>query len=164
MKVYAQFDAGGFAVAFYSSLTHGERTRPVYAKPEGDDPPAIIGEEPNPDCVVPADATEISEEQWRAWIDAPQGYRWNGAEVEPYVPPPAPAPATVVMPADLWRRATDDEAQAIDAAMQAQPLRLRRIFQTATSYQSDDELWPLLMAAAVALFGEDRAAELLASS
>lgn len=70
----------------------------------------------------------------------------------------------VVFPADLWRRATDDEAQDIMDAMTAQPVRIRKIFETARSYQSDDELWPLLESAAQALFGADRAAELLAPS
>ena len=77
---------------------------------------------------------------------------------------PVISDVTSVMPADLWRRATDDEAEAIEAAMQSQPLRLRRIFQTATSYRSDDELWPLLLGVATELFGSERAEQLLARS
>jgi len=77
------------------------------------------------------------------------------------VTPPGPI---VVFPADLWRRTTDAEAEAIDAAMNAQPLRIRRLFLTAQTYQSDDPLWPLLTGAAAQLFGEARAAELLAPS
>ncbi|MDF1599736.1 hypothetical protein PZ895_08090 [Mesorhizobium sp. YIM 152430] len=86
---------------------------------------------------------------------------WNGSA---WSAPSTIEQVTVVFPADLWRRATDEEAEAIDQAMGAQPLRIRRIFQNAQSYQSDDELWPLLMGAAIQLFGEARAAVLLESS
>lgn len=79
-------------------------------------------------------------------------------------PEAAPDPIIIVYPADLWRRTTDEEAEAIDAAVQEQPLRLRRLFEMAQTFQSDDELWPLLMGAATDLFGEARALELLAPS
>ncbi|WP_058599005.1 hypothetical protein [Aureimonas ureilytica] len=77
--------------------------------------------------------------------------------------PPAPLP-TIVYPADLWRRATDPEGDAIYEAMQRQSRRIIELFRAAQTYQSDDELWPLLMGAATELFGADRAAELLAPS
>lgn len=87
-----------------------------------------------------------------------------GNTIPPYVPEPEPEPVTIVYPADLWRRVTNDEADVIAEAMQDQPLRLRKIFETAQVYRSDDELWPLLHGMAVQLFGETRASEILAPS
>lgn len=71
---------------------------------------------------------------------------------------------TILFPGDLWRRTTDAEAAAIDAAMSAQSIRLARLFMTAQTYRSDDPLWPLLVQVATSLFGAQRAAELLAPS
>lgn len=87
-----------------------------------------------------------------------------GNTIPPYVPEPEPEPVTIVYPADLWRRVTNDEADVIAEAMQEQPLRLRKIFETAQVYRSDDELWPLLQGMAAQLFGEARASEILAPS
>lgn len=75
-----------------------------------------------------------------------------------------PPVVTTLNPADLWRRATDYEAEAIEGAIALQPVRIRNIFRTAQTFQSNDELWPLLNGAAVGLFGAERAAELLAGS
>lgn len=88
----------------------------------------------------------------------------DGNTIAPYEPSVGSDAVIVLYPADLWRRASDEEAVAIDEAMQTQPLRLRRIFQNAQTFQSNDELWPLLFAAAVDLFGDARARQLLATS
>lgn len=94
------------------------------------------------------------------------------AELEASVlqPVPMPEPITVVYAVDLWTRLDGGEdgnggevAQVI-AEMAQQPMRIRKIFDTARSYQSDHELWPLLVQIATALFGEARAAEILAPS
>jgi len=78
--------------------------------------------------------------------------------------PPATNPVIVVYPVDLWSRMTDHEAEDVETAMAAQPLRIRNIFKYASSYQSDHELWPLLESMATALFGPERAAQILAPS
>ena len=62
----------------------------------------------------------------------------------------------------IWRRATDDEAEAMEQALAAQPIRIRRIYEGATHLQTGDELFALLEGAMVQLFGDDRARELLA--
>lgn len=86
-------------------------------------------------------------------------------EVAPYVPPPPePAPMVVLYPVDLWSRLTDAEADQVEAAMATQPVRIQNIFRSASSYRSDHELWPLLQSVAAGLFGEARAAEILAGS
>ncbi|KRA63138.1 hypothetical protein [Rhizobium sp. Root651] len=80
------------------------------------------------------------------------------------VPFPFPEPVTVVYGVDLWSRMTNGEADQVGAAMEQQPFRVRRIFESANSYRSDHELWPLLQQIATTLFGEERAAEILAPS
>lgn len=88
----------------------------------------------------------------------------QGNTIPPYEAPDEPEPVTILYPADLWRRVTDDEAALIVGAMDQQPLRVRKIFETAQVYRSDDEMWSLLHDAAVTLFGEERAAVILAPS
>jgi len=86
------------------------------------------------------------------------------------IQPPSPStPAsdpdvTVVAKIDFYRRATDEEVRDISTALGAQSPRIQAIFRAAVNFRSDAEEWPLLQAAAVGLFGEARAAELLAPS
>lgn len=82
----------------------------------------------------------------------------------PYVNPLAVEPVTIVFSVDLWSRMTDAEADQVGAAMAEQPFRIRKIFETANSYRSDHELWPLLVQIATTLFGDERAAQILAPS
>lgn len=44
----------------------------------------------------------------------------------------------------IWRRASDEEAEQMEAALAAQPIRLRRIYEGATHLQTGDELFTLL--------------------
>lgn len=85
---------------------------------------------------------------------------------EATLPPPEEVPATPrkVYKLDLFERATDAEAEAIMQAMALQPVRIQQIFLAAQSFVEGHELWPLLEGAAEQLFGEERAAELLAPS
>lgn len=88
-------------------------------------------------------------------------YEWqNGGWV--FVPPPTPL--VVVYAVDLWSRLTNAEAEQVEAAMATQPVRIQNIFKAASSYRSDHELWSLLEQVAVQLFGQTRAAEILAPS
>lgn len=64
----------------------------------------------------------------------------------------------------IWRRATDEEAELMEVALQAQPVRLQRIYEGATFISIEDELYGVLHAALVQLFGAVRAAELLGTS
>lgn len=75
------------------------------------------------------------------------------------VPDPEPLHTT---PKDLiWRRATDQEAEAMELALAAQPIRLRRIYEGATQIDDRDELYAMLLGALTVLFGVERANELL---
>lgn len=76
---------------------------------------------------------------------------------------PVREPMVTVLPAvTLWERMTEAEADQVAEAMTTQPFRTRKIFETAATFRSDHELWPLLEGMAKQLFGEARAAELLA--
>ncbi|AQS61804.1 hypothetical protein AGRHK599_LOCUS1192 [Rhizobium rhizogenes] len=135
---YGVFDADGFPTAFYCSSLHG--------------------------ATVPADATIITDEQWKEFVDNAGFRKWVDGEVVEYAPPVAPEPATVVYSVDLWSRMTDAEANQVGAEMEQQPFRIRRIFESAGSYRSNHELWPLLQQIATTLFGAERAGEILAPS
>lgn len=76
--------------------------------------------------------------------------------------PPAPESPRQIRKADLWRRATDQEAVTIDGLLTAQPVRLQRMWQDAMFLSTDDELYPAIEGALVTAFGAARAAELLA--
>ncbi len=78
--------------------------------------------------------------------------------------PPAPAPAVITTKADLFRRCTDEEAEAIETTLMGLSVRKRRIFEGAQHIASDDPDFDDLRTAAVEMFGEERAAELLAAS
>ncbi|MGN7711011.1 hypothetical protein [Agrobacterium tumefaciens] len=94
------------------------------------------------------------------------------AELEADAPPPIllPEPVTTVYAVDFWTRldggvdGNSGEVAQVLAAMETQPVRTRKIFESANSYRSDHELWPLLQQIATTLFGAERAAEILAPS
>lgn len=92
---------------------------------------------------------------------APAGYE---PEVGAEAPEDAEAAPIRVYKADIWRRSTDEEAEIIDAALSAQPVRLRNLFRDAAFLSSDDELYEPLRSAFVSAFGQARAVELLAAS
>ncbi|KAA3504588.1 hypothetical protein DXM27_05080 [Rhizobium rhizogenes] len=88
----------------------------------------------------------------------------DDTEVVAFLNPPSAPEVIKLWPTDLWRRMTDIEVAAVENAMATQPARIQRIFNAATEYRSDDELWPLLKEVATNLFGVERAAVILAPS
>lgn len=62
----------------------------------------------------------------------------------------------------IWRRVTDAEAEIMDAALGSQSVRVRRIYDGAQVISTDGELYSILLAAMIQLFGESRAEQLLA--
>lgn len=84
-----------------------------------------------------------------------------------YVEPPTdstPVRVSILYPVHLWERMTEEEADQVGAVMAQQNFRIRKIFESASSYRSDHELWPLLQQIATTLFGETRTAQILAPS
>ncbi|WP_025199132.1 hypothetical protein [Brucella sp. BO2] len=141
MTKFAIFDEQGLPKAFYSEDVHGHQG--------------------TPGCLIPDDAIEISDEQWMDFIENHGARRWENGSVVEYTPPNVPS-ITVLHTVTLWERLTEAEAEQVNAAMATQPFRTRQIFLTANTFRSDHELWPLLVQMATDLFGEARAAELLA--
>ena len=75
----------------------------------------------------------------------------------------APASQLTRIPKDVvWRRATDQEAEAMEFALSQQPIRIRRIYEGATHIETGDELFSLLESAMTSMFGAAKAKELLA--
>lgn len=74
---------------------------------------------------------------------------------------PMPVAHTRLAKADLWRRLTDDEAAALDAALSSAPPRLRRIYDAATYLDTSDSDYAALKAGVVAALGTARADEVL---
>lgn len=93
-----------------------------------------------------------------------ENHEWLNGEWVYIEPKPEPAPPIVIPAVTFWECTTEVEGSAIEAMLNQQPFRIRQIFMTAQSYRSDHELWPLLQSAAIGLFGEARADELLAQS
>lgn len=100
--IYATFDADGFATGFWQSAAYGskgERIRPVYGAtpvPTKDNPhplPPVVGFEPNPDCIIPADAIEITREVFEDLYDNQGRRKWIDGQIVAYEPPiPQPTP------------------------------------------------------------------------
>lgn len=74
------------------------------------------------------------------------------------------APPVTTSKADLYRRATDEEAEKIEAALVAAPVRQRRLFEAALYIDHADPEFASMHAALVDLFGKDRADTLLSPS
>ncbi|WP_312414076.1 hypothetical protein [Shinella sp.] len=101
-----------------------------------------------PNITIDGEERPMTDEEFAAWQNEP--------EIAPAV--------TVLYPVDLWSRLSNGEADAVEAAMATQPVRIQNIFRAASSYRSDHELWSLLETVATSLFGPSRAGEILASS
>lgn len=83
----------------------------------------------------------------------------------PFEPDPEPGPEPIRLKrlhkAELWRRLTDAEAESLDAMLAASPVRLRRIFESASYIDQDDADFPTLRAGIVSALGEVRANQIL---
>lgn len=164
MQRYAVFDNDGLPRGFYSEDVHGPRLLPVYSEVVGQSgEPKVVDWKPNSACTIPADAIQITNDQWKEFMEFPSARRWDGEKVVEYSPPAVPI-VTVLPSVALWERMSQSEAEQVNAAMATQPFRTRQIFLTANTFRSDHELWLLLVQMANDLFGEERAAELLSAA
>ena len=144
-------------------LTILEVKNPRWSSPDGMylDVDVLFEEYENDLGSIPftANATADTAHGLEIWEKANAG---EYGPIAPYITP-EPLPVITILPAvTLWERLTDDEAEQVNGAMATQPFRTRQIFMTANTFRSDHELWPLLVQMATDLFGEARAAELLA--
>ncbi len=139
MSKFAVFDNEGLPVAFYSEDVHGYRTLLTWGEPDEETGiPAVTGEIPNPDCLIPVAAIAISDEQWGEFLGYPGRRRWENGAVAPYDPPPPPITQA-------------DYSNAIQAHLDAKA-RERQYdgIQTAITYRDDPN--PQFAAEGEALF------------
>lgn len=134
-KIFAQFDNEGFVTAFYDTRLF--------------------------EYEIPTDAIEITEAQHIELYEFQGARKMVNGEIIEFTPESAPV-VTILPAVTLWERMTEAEAEQVAEVMATQPFRTRKIFETAATFRSDHELWPLLESMATQLFGEARAAELLA--
>lgn len=120
MTKFAVFEAG-FPVAFYSEDVHGTKMRPVYGEPDADTHEVeIVGEEPNPDCLIPIEAVEIADQQWIEFVANPGRRKWDGGVVVPYEPPAPPvtqADYSAAIQAHLDAKARERQYDGIHTAI-----------------------------------------------
>ena len=106
-------------------------------------------------AIIPPDPRNADYVAYLAWLTSGNA---------PSTPAPEPAPLVRTYKSDVWRRCTDAEAARLDAALQAAPVRLRRLWDDCTILEHEAADFDELRDGMVAAFGEDRAAELLAAS
>ena len=94
-------------------------------------------------------------------VDTPSAWEHlleSGIDIAPFVSPPV---VTTLRKADIYARATEAEAEAIDAAVNGAGAKLRGLWNASLEFCSDSAHWPQSVAMAQQLFGPARAAELL---
>lgn len=73
-----------------------------------------------------------------------------------------PLPKYLISKVEMWRRCTDDEAEALYADLRQAPVRLQALFDGAQIVDTRDELYMTLKGIVEARVGADRAAVILA--
>ncbi|MBC8719043.1 hypothetical protein [Ochrobactrum sp. Marseille-Q0166] len=120
---------------------------------------ALIHDEFVSNIIVVDETTDLTEFAGYIRCADDVAIGWSYANGE-FVAPPSNTdplvPVVIIIPAlTLWRRMNNDEAEQVNDEMQKRPFRMRKIFETAPNFRSDDELWPLLEQIANELFGAD---------
>ena len=97
--------------------------------------------------------------------DVKIGWLYDGSGFSPpAVPDTGEVPSRILYKADIYRRATDAEADAIELALMAATTKRRRLFECAQSLDPQDEAFSMMEEAMTEMFGAKRASELLAAS
>ena len=125
MNFYAALNDDGFPIAFYNLSINDN---------------------------IPSDAVEITDAQWREFIDNPGLRRWDGKSVIVYAPPPAPAPMLIASPWQI-RKALNHFGirDQIEAHIASADQDTKDAWEWATEFREDD---PHVAAAVVALAPE----------
>lgn len=98
-------------------------------------------------------------------IEVRSGWLYDGSSYAAPPGPEAPPPAPTLLPASVFfDRLTEEEAEQLDEAMMAKPVKFKRAWQAATEFSETADLWPVMREEMVGLFGEERTAELLSTT
>lgn len=102
----------------------------------------------------------------RPTVPAGKIARWLGgwSIEDPRAAPPTPPAPVITFKADLWRRATPEEAQVMSADLQDADAQLRELYLAVQYLDHTAPEFGVLRSSLVARFGEKRADELLAPS
>lgn len=103
-----------------------------------------------------AGAVVISKDKPEQWAELIA----SKVKIAPYAPPELPQP-TRLAKAELWRRCSDREVEALAFALSQAPLRLQMIFRDCDYLDTTDADYPALRGGIAAALGDDRAAEVL---
>lgn len=127
MTKFAVFTGEGLPAGFYVEDIHGFRE---------------IDGKPNPDCLIPLDAIQITEQQWQAFINNNGRRKWSDGHVVPYQPP-SPEP---VIPDRLSRRqfrlALIDAGllEQVEAWISTQDVRTQAAYADSGTFLRTDEM------------------------
>lgn len=115
----------------------------------------------NPHLSEDSDVRDVS-----SWPEIKAGWvvEANGFAPPAAAPPAPPAGPVVTFKADIYRRCTDEEAEAIEMALAAAPVRQRRLFESAQFLEHTAPEFATMREAIAGMFGGARADELLAAS
>lgn len=98
-----------------------------------------------------------------ATAEADQRWLYNNGQYSPPPPPPEPPYIDISLPVDVFfERTTEEEAEEIETAMLAKPVKIKRAYQAATTFKEGTDLWAALRAELENLFGTTRRDELMA--
>ncbi|MCM2443120.1 hypothetical protein HGO34_25805 [Agrobacterium vitis] len=109
MAIYAIVDADGFAKAFYDDAVHGARQLPVYGE-VGE----VTGHQPNPDCLIPNEAVEITPAQRSEMLSFPSLRKLIDGVVIEYQPPPVAPVMPTLTPRQFWLAASRIDVNKAD--------------------------------------------------
>lgn len=111
---------------------------------------------------IPEPKITLSDSEWADRANGSKGVE-NNKLVS--IPDPVPVPMPIrTLKSDIWRRCTDEEAEACDEALAAAPVRMRRLWNDSTIVEHESPEFALVRDFMVAAFGETRANEILAPS
>lgn len=96
-------------------------------------------------------------------VDAPEDLE-AALKADHSTAPLPPGQPVITFKADIYRRCSDAEAEAIEIALAGAPVRQRRLFESALHLDHSDEAFAFAREAMDEMFGQERAEELLAPS
>ena len=134
---YVLMDAEGYPLGFWTDWLHTEKG------------------------AIPPEAIKISDKIWDRWAAAGRTLRWQGGKLVPAPVPVAPPIRIMIEPSAVWLRCTDAEAEKLDALLRAEPIRIQRLWSSASIEPAATE-FDHLRGQMDEAFGKPRTAELLA--